>query len=86
MERIHTRESIQTDGNFVQGTRTYAADLVTRGISVHQLFKSKLWWHGPLWLTQSMKKWPTSEFDNVIPEECLVEANSQKETIARNIA
>ena len=86
MERIHPRESIQTDGNFIQGTRTHAAGLVRRGISVHQLFKSKLWWHGPLWLTQSMKNWQTSEFEKVVPEECLVEANSQKKTIACNIA
>ena len=85
VERIHTRESIQRDGNFVQDTRTHSADLVTRGISIHQLFKSKLSCHGPLWLTQSMKNWKTSEFDNVIPEECLVEANSQKKTIACNI-
>ena len=35
---------------------------------------------------QSIKNWPTSEFDNVVPEECLVEANSQKKTIACNIA
>ncbi len=47
---IFRRKLIPKDGN--------AADMVTRGVSIQQLMKNQLWWHGPSWLLQDTKYWP----------------------------
>ena len=41
------------------------ADLLTRGISAHQLKTSDLWFHGPSWLTTT-EQWPTWSPTNVL--------------------
>ena len=41
------------------------ADLLTRGISAHQLKTSDLWIHGPSWLTTT-EQWPTWSPTNVL--------------------
>lgn len=35
------------------------ADIVSRGLQPSKLIHSKLWWHGPEWLTQSIDHWPS---------------------------
>ncbi|XP_075150959.1 uncharacterized protein LOC142225069 [Haematobia irritans] len=39
-------------------TKDNPADLGSRGCSPRELAHSKLWWHGPPWLSQSMENWP----------------------------
>ena len=34
------------------------ADFPTRGLSVMELLKAKLWWYGPSWLKNSEERWP----------------------------
>nr|XP_044249383.1 uncharacterized protein LOC123002820 [Drosophila takahashii] len=34
------------------------ADLASRGVSVHELRDSNLWWHGPEWLRHNREQWP----------------------------
>lgn len=43
-------------------TRDNPADLLTRGVTVKQLAKSDLWWHGPDWLGTG--NWPSCELNN----------------------
>ncbi|XP_018371866.1 PREDICTED: uncharacterized protein LOC108766835 [Trachymyrmex cornetzi] len=50
------------------------ADLLSRGITVEQLKKSKLWWEGPEWIT-SEQHWPQQP--NIAKEEA-----SEKITVA----
>lgn len=52
------------------------ADLISRGISVSELKRSDLWWHGPPWLREDESNWPrkleTSEkFEHVDRNEGL---------------
>ncbi|XP_060665589.1 uncharacterized protein LOC132797835 [Drosophila nasuta] len=35
------------------------ADLTSRGVSPQELLASRLWWHGPEWLTHSPAQWPS---------------------------
>lgn len=39
-------------------TRDNPADLASRGMSAGELTSSKLWWHGPSWLTKAAEEWP----------------------------
>ncbi len=34
------------------------ADLASRGIRAHELLDSRIWWHGPKWLSLSSSNWP----------------------------
>jgi len=34
------------------------ADLASRGVSVHELKNSNIWWHGPEWLLHNQEQWP----------------------------
>ena len=34
------------------------ADLASRGVRAEELLASKLWWHGPNWLSQPPQNWP----------------------------
>jgi len=42
--------NVKTEGN--------PADLASRGISVHELKNSNLWWQGPEWLLHNQEQWP----------------------------
>ena len=44
------------------------ADLATRGVSAQDLDKSELWWHGPKWLQDSEKTWPTWDIPMITKE------------------
>ena len=44
------------------------ADLPTRGLLVSQVKESKLWWHGPAWLTDTESLWPEWCVPQVTPE------------------
>ena len=39
-------------------TKENPADLATRGVQPEELSESDLWWHGPVWLSQSQSEWP----------------------------
>ena len=54
------------------------ADIASRGIRSIELKNSKLWWHGPNWLTQSNQEWP--EWQHDLSEKQKQEAQSQTET------
>ncbi|MEM7375552.1 MAG: DUF1759 domain-containing protein [Bacteroidota bacterium] len=41
------------------------ADMSTRGMTSENLFQSKLWWHGPSWLTDEKATWPTRNVPSV---------------------
>lgn len=36
------------------------ADLASRGMGMHDLSTSELWWHGPRWLQEHSSNWPKS--------------------------
>ena len=42
------------------------ADIVSRGCSAKELMNHKLWWHGPAFLTDSIKPWPNSSEDPAV--------------------
>ena len=44
------------------------ADLATRGVSAQDLDKCELWWHGPKWLQDSEKTWPTWDIPMITKE------------------
>ena len=52
------------------------ADLATRGVSAQDLDKCELWWHGPKWLQDSEKTWPTWDIP-VITKETLEKIESE---------
>ena len=54
------------------------ADIASRGMRSIELKNSKLWWHGPNWLTQSNQEWP--EWQHDLSEKQKQEAQSQTET------
>ena len=37
------------------------ADLSSRGVSIDDLHRSNLWWHGPTWLQQQPSDWPIND-------------------------
>lgn len=51
-------------------TKDNPANCLSRGMSVTELLKCKLWWNGPKWLTNHPDLWPRSEIEEV-PEEIL---------------
>ena len=44
------------------------ADLAARGVSAQDLDKCELWWHGPKWLQDSEKTWPTWDIPMITKE------------------
>ena len=52
------------------------ADLASRGVSVQDLDKCELWWHGPKWLENSEETWPTWDVP-VINKEILEKNESE---------
>ena len=52
------------------------ADLASRGVSAQDLEKCKLWWHGPKWLQDSEKTWPTWDIP-IITKEILEKIESE---------
>ena len=52
------------------------ADLASRGVSAQDLDKRELWWHGPKWLQDSEKTWPTWDIP-VITKEILEKIESE---------
>ncbi|KAF8789814.1 hypothetical protein HNY73_007724 [Argiope bruennichi] len=46
-----------TEWNHTPGTDN-PADLISRGLTVHELRNSNFWWHGPNWLLKNECKWP----------------------------
>ena len=59
------------------------ADLASRGVSAQDLDKCGLWWHGPKWLQDSEKTWPT--WDSLVITkkilENLIEENTTEEKV-----
>ncbi|XP_018374065.1 PREDICTED: uncharacterized protein LOC108768206 [Trachymyrmex cornetzi] len=57
------------------------ADLASRGVSPKHLAERRLWWHGPSWLSESVKQWP---------EQYINESNNSSEmeetSIQSNVA
>jgi hypothetical protein len=43
-------------------TKENVADLASRGTTLNKLSKTNLWWHGPEWLCQPSKEWPSFNF------------------------
>ncbi|XP_055632599.1 uncharacterized protein LOC129773073 [Toxorhynchites rutilus septentrionalis] len=41
------------------------ADMISRGISPHEITMSKIWWHGPRWLEQEESTWPDFNFNSI---------------------
>ncbi|XP_055632631.1 uncharacterized protein LOC129773103 [Toxorhynchites rutilus septentrionalis] len=41
------------------------ADMISRGISPHEIKMSKIWWHGPRWLEQEESTWPDFKLNNI---------------------
>lgn len=53
-------------------TKENPADLLSRGTTTHELCNSKLWWHGPAWLSLDSSNWPAPlkiTVDENIPEK-----------------
>ena len=44
------------------------ADLATRGVSAQDLSTCELWWHGPEWLQDNEKTWPTWDVPEITKE------------------
>ena len=45
------------------------ADLAMRGVTVSELNKSSLWWHGPSWLETNSLSWPVWNLSEITSEE-----------------
>ena len=41
-------------------SRENPADIASCGTDIYNLSGNQLWWHGPVWLKETEKKWPTS--------------------------
>ena len=52
------------------------ADVASRGVSAQDLDKCELWWHGPKWLENNEKTWPTWDIP-VITKEILEKIESE---------
>ena len=52
------------------------ADSASRGVLAQDLDKCELWWHGPKWLQDSEKTWPTWDIP-VITKEILEKIESE---------
>ena len=44
------------------------ADFPTRGLSVSEISKARLWWHGPFWLEKPERLWPEWCLPQITPE------------------
>lgn len=44
------------------------ADLATRSLTVPEIRKCSLWWHGPSWLEQEESSWPAWNISDITPE------------------
>ncbi|XP_022168208.1 uncharacterized protein LOC111032244 [Myzus persicae] len=54
---------------FYVPTSDNPADLITRGVDASSISHSKLWWHGPEWLSQESTSWPiTPSLISELPE------------------
>lgn len=42
-------------------TKDNPADMASRGITASAIIDAKLWWEGPVWMSQSIDKWPKNE-------------------------
>lgn len=58
-------------------TKHNPADLPTRGISISELKKEKLWWNGPKWLLHDQSQWPKWNTEIVNPGSQDQEENEQ---------
>ena len=74
----------KSEGNIIFGyvrSEENLADIASRGTTFQNLSQDRLWWFGPIWLTDPETKWPgtVKEFT----EEVEVEARSElKKTIS----
>ena len=61
-------------------TEENPADLISRGTVTSKLTESKLWWHGPSWMSQSKDEWPQQEsnigFTNDLPDRKQVKVST----------
>ncbi|XP_031638945.1 uncharacterized protein LOC116351048 [Contarinia nasturtii] len=62
------------------------ADLISRGISVKEIIKNELWWHGPAWLREKQENWPKPlDFRAItMPPECNIELKVHSISVQRN--
>lgn len=54
------------------------ADLLSRGTTAEELRASKLWWHGPHWLTKTAEHWPCEQ------KQLSIEATRLMQTESKN--
>ena len=59
------------------------ADVASRGVSAQDLDKCELWWHGPKWLENNEKTWPTWDIP-VITKEILEKIESETKGPIKN--
>lgn len=59
-------------------TKDNPSDLCSRGVSPNKLAQSRLWWHGPVWLSSPMTEWPMSNPSLSTAEAKVVEAAVKK--------
>jgi len=62
------------------------ADLASRGAPAHALVESKLWWHGPAWLTEGESEWPNSPEHNTNETQEKIEEEETKKTANVSLA
>jgi len=62
------------------------ADLASRGAPAHALVESKLWWHGPAWLTEGESEWPNSPEHNTNETQEKIEEEETKRTVNVSLA
>ncbi|XP_045028551.1 uncharacterized protein LOC123471380 [Daphnia magna] len=62
------------------------ADLASRGAPAHALVESKLWWHGPAWLTEGESEWPNSPENHSTETQEKIEEEETKKTATVSFA
>jgi hypothetical protein len=62
------------------------ADLASRGAPAHALVDSKLWWHGPAWLTEEESEWPNSPENHSTETQEKIEEEETKKTATVSFA
>ena len=70
LTKSRVKEITETKGisfRYVE-TSQNPADLATRGVSAYDRDKCELWWHGPKWLQDSEKTWPTWDIPMITKE------------------
>lgn len=62
--------------NYVN-TKCNPANLLSRGLDPRNVLSSKLWWHGPTWLSTSIDNWPQTQLKHYAKTEYPPEIKSE---------